>query len=260
MTRLCNQWEGRLQRPLLERLIHLVYPPRCAGCGTLLAEDGGLCGRCWRQTPFIMGLVCDCCGAPLMGAGEEAGRVLCDDCQARARPWSRGRAALLYEGKGRDYVLALKLGDRHDLLAPMSRWLAQAAAPLLEDAPGLPLAVPVPLHRWRLLSRRFNQSALLARGVARRLGIDCAPAALCRCRPTPHLEGSDSDARFVALAGSIAPSARGGEQLRGRMVLLVDDVMTSGATLSAAAEAALAAGAREVRTLVLARARRSAQM
>ncbi|WP_245656784.1 ComF family protein [Meinhardsimonia xiamenensis] len=242
-----------MQGPLMKELISLVYPPRCVACGEQVLDEGGLCGPCWRQTPFITGLVCDLCGVPLIGAAEEGVAEYCDDCLGVLRPWSRGRAALVYAGQGRRLVLKLKHEDRHDLVAPMAHWMAQAARPLLQGASGEVVAVPVPLHWRRLMARRFNQSALLARGVARRLGIACAPAALRRIRHTAEQEGRGHDARFANLAGAIVPGRRARERLAGRTVLIVDDVMTSGATLSAAAEAARASGAREVFALVLAR-------
>lgn len=234
--------------------MRLIYPPRCASCGTLVEDEGGLCGACWRDTPFIAGLVCDLCGVPLPGDAETGGAEHCDDCMTLARPWRQGRAALIYRGEGRRLVLALKHGDRHDLVAPAAAWMARAAAPLLP--PGT-VAVPVPVHWRRLAARRFNQAALLAQAVARQLAIDCAPTALRRARFTGVQDGRDRDGRFTNLAGAIeaAPAAA---RLAGRPVLLVDDVMTSGATLAAAAEACRAAGAGELRTLVLARVAKDA--
>ncbi|CAN0587345.1 unnamed protein product, partial [Ectocarpus sp. 12 AP-2014] len=114
----------------LQMLVSLLYPPRCLGCGTLVESDFGLCPACWRDTPFIGGLVCDSCGVPLPGEGD-GGRIDCDDCLKRPRPWDMGRAALLYKDTGRKLVLALKHSDRTDIADPAGGWMARAAWPIV---------------------------------------------------------------------------------------------------------------------------------
>ena len=218
-----------------------------------METDFGLCGTCWRDTPFVTGLACDLCGVPLPGASD--GAEHCDDCLTIARPWVRGRAAVLYRGTARKLVLALKHGDRHDIVAPAAGWMARALLPILPEAP---LLVPVPLHPWRLIGRRYNQSALLAGALARQLGCDGYPDALVRTRRTPSLDGRTRDERFATLSGALAPHPRQGAVLNGRNVVLVDDVMTSGATLAAGAEACHAAGAASVCVAVLARVAKDA--
>lgn len=238
----------------MQSVLSALFPAQCINCGEPAAEDFGLCGPCWRATPFIGGLVCDRCGVPL--PGEDEGRAeYCDDCLALARPWDRGRAALLYKDNGRRLVLALKHGDRLDLVRPATRWLIRAAAPILK--PDM-IVAPVPLHWSRLFRRRYNQSALLSRAFARAVGFDHCPDLLIRTRHTASQDGRGRDARFANVAGAIHIHPKRATRVGGRDVLLVDDVMTSGATLAASADACLAAGALTVSTLALARVAKDA--
>ncbi|SEM47704.1 comF family protein [Gemmobacter aquatilis] len=233
----------------MQAAVHLVFPPQCLSCDALVTTDFGLCARCWRETPFIAGLTCDCCGMPL--PGDDPGHaVQCDDCLAIARPWSRGRAAMLYRDNGRRLVMALKHGDRLDLAKPAAGWLHRVAAPLL--APDTLLA-PVPLHWLRMLKRRYNQSALLAGALARRTDLPHCPDLLIRARNTRSQEGRDREGRFANVADAFKVNPKRLWQVQGRPVLLVDDVMTSGATLAACAESCLAAGAARVDVVVLTR-------
>lgn len=231
--------------------LRLFYPPQCLACGEGIREEGALCPDCWRETRFITGAACDCCGTPLP-EGEDAGETLvCDDCMTERPPWDRGRAALVYGGAARGMILALKHGDRPDLAPPLAAWLARATAPLV--APGT-IVVPVPIHWRRLMTRKYNQAELLAAPLARFLGCAMVPDLLTRQRHTEGQDHKSPEARRANVAGAITLGRRQADGVKGRSVLLVDDVMTSGATLSAATEVLQAAGAGPVSVAVLARA------
>jgi predicted amidophosphoribosyltransferase len=233
----------------LQSVARLLFPPQCVSCGEPVENPFGLCAGCWRQTPFITGLVCDACGIPL--PGDDSGRPeLCDDCLSIQRPWRRGRAALLYRDNGRRLALALKRGDRLELARPAAGWMTRSAAPFLERDL---LVVPVPAHWTRLFARRYNQAAVLARAVSALAGLQYVPAALIRSRRTSPQEDMTREERFANLSGAILPHPGKGKVLAGRKVLLVDDVMTSGATFASATEACHQAGAAEVNVVALAR-------
>ncbi len=239
----------------MKAALRLIYPSQCLDCGAPVEQDGSLCPGCWRDCEFVTGCACARCGVPLPGAasGSEAedAALSCDDCLVLARPWQRTRAVLVYRSVGRDLVLALKHGDRPDLALPLGAWLAVAAAPLVR--PGM-VVVPIPLHPRRLLSRRFNQAALLAAQVARAHGLAHFPTLLQRSRATPAQDHRNYAERHENLRGVLAVSPRHRGALAGREVLLIDDVMASGATVAEAARALIEAGAGPISVAVLARA------
>ncbi len=244
---------GLQSRAWLRGAIDLILPNQCAACGELVEGGGVLCGGCWRQTPFVSGLVCDGCGVPLPGSDDTC--VLCDECLTWPPAWSHGRTALMYRDTARRLVLALKHGDRLDLVGPASDWMLRAARPLVR--PDM-IVVPVPVHRWRLMRRRYNQAALLAHGVAKRAHLACIPDALRRERPTGTQDRKSRQARYDNLDGAFSIAPGRAAKIAGRHILLVDDVMTSGATLTGCTEILRAAGASDVSTVVLARVARDA--
>ena len=227
-------------------LINTIYPPRCLACTEPTDRPHGLCAACWRDTHFIAGTACRKCGVPLIG---EAGlEDICESCQRHPPAWDRGAAAVI-AGAGRRVVLALKHGDRLDMVAPLAGWMAAAGHALLPQAE---LIAPVPLHWTRLVRRRYNQSAELARRLGRIAGRPMTPDLLLRRRATAPQDGSRAS-RAANQAGVFAVNPRHAPSLAGRAVLLVDDVLTSGATLSACADCLRAAGAARVDVLALAR-------
>lgn len=235
---------------MLQSLIYAIYPPQCVMCDARTVDDFALCGPCWAQTPFIDGECCDGCGAPLSGIDADDPDVLCDDCMTIARPWSKGRAALVYTGKARQLVLSLKHGDRTDLARAAGPWLARAGREIIGPES---LVVPIPLHRFRLLRRKYNQAAILAGQVANTMQIKVLQDGLLRPTRTVPLQGHTRDERFAEVQGAITVNPRHAATIKGRRIVLVDDVMTSGATFAAATEACFAAGADDVCVLALAR-------
>lgn len=232
----------------MQDALSLLYPHQCIACAAMVESRDSLCGPCWADTRFVTGLVCDACGAPL--PGEDSTDVLCDDCLSTARPWDRGRTALLYADTGRKLVLALKHADRPDLARAGATWMRRAAGDLIGPKN---VMVPVPSHWLRLVKRRYNQAALLAQRIAADTGATYLPDALIRSRRTKVQDGMSVAARFANLDGAIRAHPRRGTALAGRAVVLVDDVMTSGATLAAATEACRSAGADAVSVITLAR-------
>jgi ComF family protein len=228
-------------------LINTVYPPRCLACTEATEQPHGLCPACWRETHFITGTTCDRCGVPLIG--EAGAEDVCESCRRHPPAWDRGRAAILYAGAGRRMVLALKHGDRLDTVATLAGWMATSGQTLLA---GADIVAPVPLHWTRLVRRRYNQSAELARRLARQSGRGFVADLLTRRRATAPQDGNRA-ARAANQSGAFAVSRRHAAGLEGKAVVMVDDVLTSGATLSACADCLRGAGAARVDVLVLAR-------
>lgn len=222
----------------------VLYPQTCALCEARVEDAMSLCPDCWAETPFLTGATCQLCGTAL--PGEDDGAARCDDCLTHGRPWDEGRALMAYAGGGRRFVLSLKHGDRTELGTTGAHWLHRRTRDLLTEETAL---IPVPLHRLRLLKRRYNQAALVARELARLTGGPYLPEALHRSRATASQDHRSQADRFANLSGAITARA----DLTGRHVAILDDVMTSGATFAACADAARAAGAARITVLMLAR-------
>jgi ComF family protein len=234
---------------LFDPIIDLVFPPRCPLCGDALASQGGLCATCWTQLAVPGEPACTACQRPLPESVVRDGASICAPCMASPPRHAGIAAATLYNDAARSLVLAFKRGKRIALAGLLARLMVQRL-PALD---GEWLVVPVPLHRWRLWERGFNQSALLAGRIARSLGQPLVVDALVRTRRTPTLGGLGRRARAEVLRGAIKPHPSRAGRLRGASVLLVDDVMTSGATTDACISALRKAGAVQVRIVCFAR-------
>ncbi|WP_119679500.1 ComF family protein [Indioceanicola profundi] len=239
---------------LVSRALDLILPPRCLGCGADVGAPGTLCPACWKAAAFIAPPLCACCGLPF--EFQTDGQSLCGACIARPPAFDRCRAVLVYDDASKGMVLRFKHADRTDAAPGFAAWMARAGADLLAEAD---LIVPVPLHRWRLFRRRYNQSALLALHLGRLSGRPVTPDLLVRKRPgTQGGQSARGRVRTVVGAFALPPAAR--EAVRGRRVLLVDDVFTTGATVGECAKVLKRAGAAGVDVLTLARVVRAQRL
>jgi ComF family protein len=235
------------------RLLDVLLPPSTLDEPAGESAAIGLSGAAWSKITFLEDPVCDGCGAPFehpMGEG-----ALCFACEDRRRPFARARAACLYDGHSRDLILQLKHADRTDLAPLFARWLSRAAAPLIETADAI---APVPLHPWRLFLRRYNQSAEIGRALSAFTGVPFLAEPLIRTRDTRTQAGRSASGRRRNVAAAFAVPKGRKESVAGRRILLVDDVLTTGATAEGCARALLAAGATAVDLAVFARVRERA--
>ncbi|MGV7030095.1 ComF family protein [Methylobacterium symbioticum] len=241
--------EGRRAARGLARLaLALVFPPTCAGCGGATMDAGALCPACWSSLRLIAPPLCPRYGTPF--AVDFGGPPLLSPRAISEPPvFARARAVALYDAVARRLVHRLKYEDRHDLAGAMARMMAASGAELLAEAD---CVVPVPLHRWRLWRRRFNQAALLARPIAQTAGLPFEPGLLARAKATRSQVGLSRAARAENLQGAFTVPRSARPRLQGRHVLLVDDVTTTGATANAAARALLRGGAARVDLLTFA--------
>ena len=230
--------------------LDLVLPPQCLTCDQPVGAPGQFCADCFRRTRFITAPCCSACGAPFGAAQHAEASSLCDSCLARPPAWDQGRAAIGYDDQARRILLPFKYGDRTETARALAPLMARAGAALLARAD---LLAPVPLHRWRLLGRRYNQSALLAQALSRLSGRPAILDALRRTRKTPPLGPLSPAGRAAALAGAIMVSDSRRMVLQDARVLLIDDVLTTGATAEACTKALLDAGAGGVDVLAAAR-------
>ncbi|PVB61590.1 ComF family protein [Labrenzia sp. 011] len=227
--------------------LDFLLPLRCLCCEAKVASRDGLCPRCWQNMPFIERPWCQRLGIPFtydVGEGAWSPRAI-----ASPPVFDRLRSVAFYDGPARELVLALKFSRRRELARSMGRWMSRSGSEFLDRDS---LIVPVPLHWLRLLSRRFNQSADLARSVAAHCGGQFEPEILKRRKRTRQQVGLSAKDRRKNVRSAFAVDAARKGHLQGRHVVLVDDVMTTGSTISACTRVLLAAGASSVDVLTFA--------
>lgn len=230
----------------LKPALDFALPPRCPGCGAITAEPHRFCFDCWSRLDFLGDPCCARCGLPFEFGGE-AGEE-CGACLADPPAFDRMRAAVAYGEIPRIVALKLKYGGRPGVAETMSRFM-ERHLPAGQDV----LLAPVPLHRWRIWKRGYNQAALIASALARRSGHEARLDLLERTRATPPLRGRNPAQRRDTVRGAFRVSERLAEKVRGRHIVLVDDVFTSGATAGACARVLKQAGAARVETICWAR-------
>lgn len=234
------------------RLLDLVLPPTCPVTGERIERPGFLSASGWAQLQFIDDPLCAQCGAPF--AHDHGEGALCAACIAEPPAYDRARAAVVYDEASHRLIVGFKHADRTDLAPLFAGWLARAGAPLIREGT---IIAPTPLHPRRLLARRYNQAAILASALSRRTGAALLLDGLERRRATPPQKNLSAEARRRNVAGAFAVREARAAAVKGAHILLVDDVLTTGSTLSACARAFTKAGAASVDALVLARALKS---
>jgi ComF family protein len=219
------------------------------GCRARVAEPHSLCASCWSAISFIEGALCARCGMPF--DIDPGGETVCGPCHAKPHDFDRARALFRYDDASKRLILSFKHGDRLDQAPAFARWLDRVGRVLLSEAD---LIVPVPLHRWRLWKRRYNQAAILAGRLARLTARAHDPLVLERKRPTRSQgEMPSAKARRRNVLGAFRVPPGKAAAVRGRNIVLVDDVFTTGATLDACARALKRAGAARVDAVTMAR-------
>lgn len=239
----------------LTALVDTVLPARCVECGDVVEGAAGFCAPCWSKLDFLVGPACARCDLPLptvQGEGAE-----CGACLADPPPYNRVVAALAYGPEARTMVMRFKYGRRVALGRMMARMMLVPLRPLVDHSRESfgqpPLLVPVPLHRWRLWWRGFNQAGVLAEHLSRALDVPMRVDGLVRTRATGSMRGQGRAARARAVRSAFAVSPRHAAEVAGRHVILIDDVFTTGATAAACTRTLLRAGAAQVSIATLAR-------
>jgi ComF family protein len=230
--------------------LDFALPPRCAGCGTIVVDVHSFCSDCWPKIEFLGESGCKTCGLPLEATEAET----CGACLAKSPRIARTRAAVTYGELTRSLAIRLKYGRKVAIARTMARYMA----PLIDRTEGDPILVPVPLHRTRLWHRGFNQSALVARELARRLNLRTEALLLKRRKRTPPLKGMSPLQRRRTVAGAFKIADK--SVVVGRTVILIDDVLTTGSTAEACARTLQRAGAARVELITWARVVRPAQL
>ena len=232
--------------------LDLLLPPHCLTCDQPVDMPGQFCPACFEKTNFITSPCCRKCGVPFETAERGGVDGECPTCQADPPPWGEARAALRYDEQSKRLLLPFKYGDRVEVARALAPMMARAGASLLREADWL---APVPLHRRRMISRRYNQAALLARALARLSGRPALLDALARTRATSPLAEMSPARRAAEMENAIVVRPARRPMLEDARVLLIDDVLTSGATARACVAALMGAGAARVDVLAAARVR-----
>jgi ComF family protein len=236
----------RALRAVTRHAVDFALPPRCPGCGSVTQEEHRFCLACWQKLHFLGEPCCARCGFPF--SFESGAEAECGECLAHPPSYDRLRAAVAYGEIARQVALKLKYSGRPAVAETLAHFMRRH----LDWEEGA-LLVPVPLHRWRIWKRGYNQSALVATAMARHSGCRAELDMLRRVKATPVLRGMGRKERARAVRGAFRVTEAGMRAIAGRTVILVDDVYTSGATANACARALKRAGAERVNIICWAR-------
>lgn len=228
--------------------MQLVYPPICSGCGKMAERSAALCPDCWGTVRFIERPFCEITGLPF--DHDRGDGLVSPEAIANPPSYAKARAAVFHDGVARKLVHGLKYSDRADLAVMMAAWMMRAGRDVIDDSD---VIIAVPLHRGRLFTRRYNQSAELARTLARMSGKLFLPGVLRRIRATRQQVGLGLRARQDNVRGAFLTAPEQAQRFVGLKVLLIDDVLTTGSTVEAATRALLRRGAAQVNVLTFAR-------
>lgn len=241
-----------MQSNLINLVISQILPSRCPVSGEIVPTQGSLSPKAWQALNFISAPFCACCGLPLEVSVKDENEVLCAGCSASPKIFNSARSAVIYDDASRGLILSFKHGDKLHLTKTFVPWLKTAGDRFLKDAD---MVVPVPLHWRRLLKRRYNQSALIAKELAKETGLSYMPDALKRTRHTPAQGHLSAKERYKNVANAFALNPK--RNLKNKNIILIDDVYTTGATVIECAEMLYAAGAARVDVLTVARVSKS---
>ncbi len=241
------QWIFEQGQKRIIEIVDTILPPRCPVTGGIVDAQGMISADAWKGLSFVSSPYCLCCGLPF---GLDNHDVKCLKCIDYPPGFDRARSALYYNDISRDLILGFKHGDKTHIVSSFLPWLIRAAGDFLEQADYL---VPVPLHRWRLLSRRYNQAAVISAALSKKCGVEELPMALKRVRATVSQGHLGMQQRTKNVMHAFDVSSAYSKQLSGKSIILIDDVYTSGATINECAKVLKNSGACTVNVLTLAR-------
>ena len=238
---------AQVQR-VLEQAVDTVLPQRCVVTGEIVPQQGMVAPHAWAALDFIADPFCERCGFPFEFEVDEG--AVCTSCLSDEPPYDMARSVLKYNDSSRDLILGFKHADKLHAVRTFVPWMQRVGAKMLAEADYL---MPVPLHRWRLIARRYNQAGLIAEALSQAVGVSCLLDGVVRIRATPSQGYLTAKERYKNVKRAFAVPAQHRGDIQGRSIVLIDDVYTTGATVKECARALLKAGAGRVSVLTLAR-------
>lgn len=235
-------------KPVANRLLDIIYPPRCIMCMGNVHENGNICATCWGDVNFISDPQCELCGFPF--DFDTQIELICAGCMKEKPRFAKARAVFLYDDASRKMITSFKYNDRTENRTAYARWMARVGADMLKDAD---ILVPVPIHFGKLFLRKYNQAGILAQELVKISGGRCILNALIRKRYTKTQAGFNRNLRFKNIKGAFAVNQKHLSKLQNKKILLIDDVITTGATAEECTKILLKAGVAKVEVLTLAK-------